>query len=97
MKKRYKKYDGSALVVAAINNRLPVLSFMLNKGLDVNVQDKVAYCYFAVLTILILNKDGNAALIGATREGHKEAIELILQYNPDLNITDKVKLLFRNI
>lgn len=67
------KYNGSALVVAAINNHLPVLNFMLSKGLDVNVKDK----------------DGNAALIGASFEGHVEAVSLILQHKPDINIIDK--------
>lgn len=66
------KYDGSAIVVAAMNKHITVVRLMLSKGINVDQRDK----------------NGYTALIGALSEGNIDIVNLILKYSPNVNLED---------
>jgi len=67
------KTGGTALMFAAIKNRVEAARLLLSKGADVNVTAK----------------DGNTALVLAVRDGHTGVAQMLLAKGADVNTKDR--------
>ena len=58
------------------------------------VTDAIVIFIIIVLVLCIICQYGNTALIGASRNGHKEVVQLLLDHGADKDVQTKVSFIY---
>ena len=89
-----KVFGSTALIVACAENHLEVATVLIENGATVDYRDKVCNYIYCRLDLLdhrfVFTQKGMSALHIASELGHTDMVELLLKYQPQLEIRNKV-------